>query len=180
MIYFVRHGQTDCNANKIIAGQQDVPLNQNGVEQAKQTADALKDIKFDVCYCSPLKRARQTCEQILKHHKGVKPIYDDRLKARNYGKVENQPESSITFNRWKVGDNDEQTKLLGMEDIQSFYNRVANFFDEVLDANPNKNVLVIAHSCIGRVAAAYFNGMPSDYDFSALKIPNAKVVMFDK
>ena len=180
MIYFVRHGQTDANMTKIIAGQQDVPLNQHGVEQAKETAEFLQDIKFDACYCSPLKRARQTCEQILKYHLGLSVVYDDRLKARDYGKVEGEPESAITFNRWKVGDDDKQTEDLAIETIMDLYQRVADCFDEIRDQYANKNILVIGHSCIGRVAAAYFNGMPTDYDFSTLKIPNAKVVMFDK
>lgn len=180
MIYFVRHGQTDANANKIIAGQQDVPLNQHGLEQAKETAEYLRDIEFAACYCSPLTRAKQTCAEILKGRSGLTPIYDDRLKARDYGKVEGQPESAINFNRWKVGADDKQTKELGLETIMDLYQRVADCFDEIRDQYQNQNVLVIAHSCIGRIAAAYFNGMPSDYDFSTLKIPNAKVVMFDK
>lgn len=180
MIYFVRHGQTDANMNKIIAGQQDVPLNQHGIEQAEQTAEVLRTIKFDACYCSPLKRAKQTCAAILKFHPELTPIYDDRLKARYYGKLENQLDSSINFNRWKVSDDDAQTEALEIESIMNLYQRVADCFDEIQDQYVGKNVLVIAHSCIGRVAAAYFNGMPTDYDFSTLKIPNAKVVMFDK
>ena len=180
MIYFVRHGQTDANLNKIVAGQQDVPLNARGLEQAKETAAYLKGIRFAACYCSPLLRARQSCAEILKYHRSLAPIYDDRLKARDYGKVTGQPETAINFNRWKVGADDEQTQSLSMETIEHFYQRVANFFDEVLAKHANKNVLVIAHSCIGRVVAGYFNGIPDDKDFSALKIPNAKVVMFDK
>ena len=180
MIYFVRHGQTDANVNKIVAGQQDVPLNVHGLEQAKETALYLKDIKFSACYCSPLLRAKQSCAEILKYHRGLTPNYDDRLKARDYGKVQGQPETAINFNRWKVGADDAQTAALAMETIPDFYHRVAKFFDEVLALYPNKNVLVIAHSCVGRVAAGYFNGVPTDQDFSSLKIPNAKVVVFDK
>ena len=180
MIYFVRHGQTNANLNKIVAGQQDVPLNETGLEQAKQTALYLKDIRFSACFCSPLLRAKQSCAEILKYHHGLKPVYDDRLKARYYGKVEGQPETSINFNRWKVGADDAQTQALAMETVTDIYDRVANFFDEILAQYPHKNVLVIAHSCIGRVAAGYFNGVPEDLDFSNLKIPNAKVVMFDK
>ena len=180
MIYFVRHGQTDANLNKIVAGQQDVPLNAHGLEQAKETATYLKGIQFSACYCSPLLRAKQSCAEILKYHRNLTPIYDDRLKARDYGKVTGQPETSINFNRWKVGADDEQTATLEMETIEQFYQRVANFFDEILEKHVNQNVLVVAHSCIGRVATGYFNGIPDDQDFSALKVPNAKVVMFDK
>lgn len=180
MIYFVRHGRTDDNENKIISGQHNVPLNEHGLAQAQETALYLKDIQFAACYCSPLMRARQSCEEILKYHKNLQPVFDDRLKARYYGKVEGQPESAISFNRWQVGAFDRETAELELETIPALYQRVANLFDEILANYPQQNVLVIAHSCIGRIAAAYFNGMPDDQDFSALKVPNAKVVMFDK
>ncbi len=180
MIYFVRHGQTDYNLNKIYAGQQDIPLNQNGIEQAKQTALDLQKIKFDVCFCSPLIRAKQTCYEILKHHNNLSPIFDDRLKERYYGKLENQPVGSIKFNRWKVGADEEQTKNLNIEMIIDVYKRVSNFFDEILNKYKDKNILVVAHSGIGRIGSAYFNGFPPENDFSTINIPNAGIVIFDK
>ena len=112
MIYYVRHGQTDYNIKNIFAGHLDVPLNEEGFKQAHKTAEELKDIKFDVCYCSPLIRAKQTCDEILKFHKGLKPIYDDRLKERFYGDMENKPVKDLNFNHWKLIDFDEQTKEL--------------------------------------------------------------------
>lgn len=180
MIYFVRHGQTNSNLNKVIAGQQDVPLNEKGIEQAKQTALDLRDVKFDACYCSPLMRAKQTCKQILKYHPDIVPTYDARIQARCYGKVENQPSNSLTFNRWKVGADDEQTKALEIEPIMELYQRVANFFDEITQKHPQQNILVVAHSCIGRIATGYFYGLPEGNDFSTLQISNGKVVIFEK
>lgn len=44
MIYFVRHGQTEYNAQIICAGQQDIPLSAIGLEQARQTAIFQKPI----------------------------------------------------------------------------------------------------------------------------------------
>lgn len=179
MIYFVRHGQTDSNVNKIFPTP-DVSLNEHGFEQAQQTALSLKDVKFAACYCSPFLRAKQTCDAILQYHPELVPIYDTRIQARSYGKLENQPTSSLTFNRWKVGVYDEQIQTLGMETVTDLFQRIANFFDEILVKYPNQNILVVGHSCIGRVIAGYFNGIPADNDFTSLKIPNAKVVIFDK
>lgn len=179
MIYFVRHGQTDCNLNKIIAGQFDAHLNEKGIEQAEQVALDLQGIKFDACFCSPLARAKETCAAILKHHQNLQPVYDDRLKARDYGKMQLQPTNAITFNRWQVGEFDEETKALEIEPIMEHYGRVADFFDDVKKEYPGKNILVVAHSCVGRVAAAYFNGIPENQDFSTLKIPNGKYIMFE-
>ena len=43
-------------------GLADIPLDQTGIEQARKTAQLLKDEVFDCVYCSPLKRARQTAQ----------------------------------------------------------------------------------------------------------------------
>ena len=66
MIYLIRHGQTDWNLFKRCNGVTDTFLNKVGIEQAKQQADNLKSISFDMCFCSPLTRARQYCEIINK------------------------------------------------------------------------------------------------------------------
>ena len=48
MIYFVRHGQTNLNQQKIFQGHIDEPLNELGLIQAKGVAEQLKDEKFDL------------------------------------------------------------------------------------------------------------------------------------
>ena len=55
MIYFVRHGETTSNASEIITGRTEVELSENGLKQALIAAEALKNIKIDAIYCSPLK-----------------------------------------------------------------------------------------------------------------------------
>lgn len=42
MIYIVRHGQTEWNAEGRIAGQQDIELNAVGIEQARSIREQLK------------------------------------------------------------------------------------------------------------------------------------------
>lgn len=180
MIYFVRHGQTDDNLNKIYTGQKDIPLNKTGIEQAKQVAEQLSDIKFDVCFCSPLTRAKQTCKEILAFQPRTKVFYDDRLKERDYGELVNLPMGSIKFNRWKIGEDEPLADRWKVEKIMSVYKRVAEFYDEILSNYKNKNILIVAHSGIGRVGSAYFNDMPADQDFSSIEVPNANVVMLDK
>lgn len=44
------------------AGATDIPLNENGLELARETAQGLKEVPFDLIYTSPLKRAKQTAE----------------------------------------------------------------------------------------------------------------------
>jgi broad specificity phosphatase PhoE len=81
-IYIVRHGETEENKQKIIQGHLDTQLNSTGEKQADLVAKALRDIPFDVCYSSDLKRAASTAERILVHHSSVKLETPPALRER--------------------------------------------------------------------------------------------------
>ena len=56
-IFIVRHGQVPSNAlNKYNALDED--LTEIGIGQAEKLRDKIKNIKFDIIICSPLKRAK--------------------------------------------------------------------------------------------------------------------------
>ena len=80
-LYVVRHGKTIVNTFELINARNNIGLNRTGKMQAKKTAKQVKDIKFDLIICSPLKRTRQTCK-IINENK-IKTIYDDRLLERD-------------------------------------------------------------------------------------------------
>jgi probable phosphoglycerate mutase len=67
LIYVIRHGQTDWNAERRLQGQKDIPLNAIGREQARQNGIDLAEIlkieavSFDFV-ASPLGRTRATME----------------------------------------------------------------------------------------------------------------------
>jgi probable phosphoglycerate mutase len=97
-IYYVRHGETDWNAQGRLQGVQDVPLNELGRRQsagagrilagllARQGRDA-RSLKF---VCSPLGRARQSME-VLREILKLSPrdyAIDDRLREIAYGEWE--------------------------------------------------------------------------------------------
>lgn len=175
MIYFVRHGQTDDNANgNLLSGWSGTPLNEKGFEQAKATSIELKDVKFDICFCSPLLRAKQTLNEILAYHKELKVIYDDRLKERDYGEITRKPASICEFRRWNAND-----KLpFKMESISEMYARISSFYDEIKTIYKANNILIVSHSGVGRLSYFYFNGRPKDNDYSNFKLDNAKIMKF--
>ena len=67
-VYLMRHGETDYNKKGLIQGTLDIPLNEFGLELAEKTKEGFQNegLTFDYCYCSPLIRARQTAEIILR------------------------------------------------------------------------------------------------------------------
>lgn len=90
-IYFIRHGETDWNAQSRYQGQADIPMNAFGRAQARRNGEALRARLPDIasaCYvASPLLRARETME-IVRGEIGLDPAsynLDDRLKELHYG-----------------------------------------------------------------------------------------------
>ena len=53
----MRHGETNWNKARKFQGMTDIPLNELGRRQAMYAHEALKDIKIDVAFTSPLSRA---------------------------------------------------------------------------------------------------------------------------
>ena len=90
-IYFIRHGETDWNAQSRYQGQADVPMNETGRAQARRNGEALRALLPEIggfnFVASPLLRARETME-IVRSALTLEPLdytLDERLKELNYG-----------------------------------------------------------------------------------------------
>ena len=86
-LYLVRHGITDWNARKKIQGQVDIPLNEEGKRLARETAEGLSDVPFDLCISSPLCRAKETARIILRNRKTL-ILEDPRIMEMAFGEYE--------------------------------------------------------------------------------------------
>lgn len=86
-IYLIRHGETEWNTKRLLQGSTDIPLNENGEELARETAEKMKDISFDIIISSPLKRAYRTA-QIICGNRSIPIITDDRIKEMCFGSYE--------------------------------------------------------------------------------------------
>ena len=84
-IWIARHGETDLNAQKLMQGRADMPLNEKGKSQAAQMREKIKDIKFDAVFASPLSRAVDTAK-ILADSEDI--TIDERLIELDFGKYD--------------------------------------------------------------------------------------------
>jgi broad specificity phosphatase PhoE len=159
MIYLVRQGETDWNLFKRANGVTDTFLNQTGIAQAKLQAENLRSVIFDVCFCSPKTRTRQTCEIIYQG-----PIvFDDRLVEINCGEFEGREESADLMKLlWQAI----QTGDKGTESWKEFIKRNCDFCDMIAEKYNGKNVLIVTHALNVKVIDYYFNGKPKDYNFN--------------
>lgn len=123
--YFVRHGQTDANHQRILQGGSiDLPLNLLGTQQAQELAPKIASLVFEQIYVSPLKRASQTAQIIcpeLQH----KFMFDDRIKEWSLGEWEGQPTEQFMHLFLSGGEpkNGESRKV--------FYSRIEGFLQTV-------------------------------------------------
>ena len=83
-LLLVRHGETAWNRGNIFRGSYDIPLNDNGRDQARHLAKANAGRKIDVAYTSPMSRAVETGRLMLEPH-GIEPIVCERLTDFDYG-----------------------------------------------------------------------------------------------
>ncbi len=60
--WFLRHGETDWNAQGISQGNVDIPLNATGIAQARAAAEKLRNRGIATIVASTLSRARVTAE----------------------------------------------------------------------------------------------------------------------
>lgn len=151
---FVRHGQTFWNKNGIMHGQFDIPLNYTGFKQAKKIATELKTEHYDLCLCSPLKRAKSTAFSILLHHKNTDISYDYRLMEINKGLLEGK---HLNSEKLLKSEDDKFLRKFKIESKKQFFARVKEFINEIEKKHKNKKILIVAHSGTIKMLLFCFN-----------------------
>lgn len=106
-IFIFRHGQTEDNKDHTFSGWRDSDLTPEGIEEAKQISEKLKNEPVTKAYQSDQIRSKHTLQLVLNdYHKGVEIITDPRIKERDYGnltgsnKDELEKEDPENFAKW--------------------------------------------------------------------------------
>lgn len=153
-IYICRHGETDYNLNSIIQGQGvNTNLNKTGLDQAKDLAYKLKEIKFDIIFTSDLLRAKQTTEEISKYQ-SCKILEEKALRERNFGIYEGKVNTLYKNQIKKTSLDMWEFSPEGGESYLDVTKRVKPFIDNLLTLNYD-NVLLSAHGGLNKVAIVY-------------------------
>lgn len=196
LIYIVRHGLTEWNKLKKLQGAADVPLAKEGILLAEKTGEALKDVKFDICFTSPLSRARQTAECVL-GDRNVPIIPDKRIQEINFGDLEGgcvrdaegnyiDPQVEMFFRdpvNFKRPENG--------EDIFDVIARTKDFWEEKTSdpSLTDKTVLVASHGCAVRALLQniyhdpenFWHGcVPPNCCVNLLEVKNGKTVLLEE
>lgn len=169
-LFVIRHGITDWNVQGLTQGTQDIPLNEEGIRQAKELAKKIDLNNIDLCICSPMRRTKETAKIILKDS-NLKVVYNDLLVERNFGLYEGKKISiDLLFRQWDYKLND---KVGDIECITSLLERANKFLKEIREKYPNQNILIISHGCFIKALHYNINGYSENTDFLSFNPKNA-------
>ena len=182
MLYIMRHGKTDWNAIKKLQGRTDIPLNEEGRKMAVEVREECRSIGFDVCYSSPLIRARETAEIALEGL-DVPVITDDRLMEMSFGVYEGAVNASSIEGSPIQKFFEDPENFRGTENGESFedlFSRTGEFIREVLEPAlaDGKRVLIVGHGAMNCSIICQIKNYPIK-DFWRTGIPNCKLIKLD-
>ena len=163
MIYLVRHGETEFNAERRQQGHMDSPLTALGRAQAQAVGHLLKrqvggEDGWRII-ASPLGRAQHTA-QIIGETLGLRVETDRRVIEVSFGQWDGRLRDELaaefpgTFGRggW-------QFAAPGGETYEAVERRVSDWLAD-LPPEPQRKVIVVCHGGSGRVVRGAYLGLP--------------------
>ncbi len=179
MLYIMRHGKTEWNKKLKLQGQTDIPLSEEGIEMAKAAAKEYAGVHFDICYTSPLSRAKKTAELLLEG-RDVPIVTDKRLLemcfgvcegAENYKEDRALPVNILFSSPEKYTDLPE-----GAESLDELLARTGEFLSKVALplVNAGKDVLIVGHGAMNSSIYNIVNKLPREKFWSG-KYENCKL-----
>jgi broad specificity phosphatase PhoE len=159
--WLARHGETEWSRSLQHTGRTDIPLTAKGEEEARQLREPLAAVHFDRVLCSPLGRARETCELA---GLGDRAELRDDLLEWDYGDYEGLTSADIhvdtpDWSLWTDG-------CPGGETPAEVGLRADRVVGEILtmtatgDPDSGATIAVFAHGHILRVLTARWLGLP--------------------
>lgn len=177
-LFIIRHGETDWNKTRRVQGRTDIPLNDYGRHLAEETALGMKDIRIDRAYTSPLLRAKETAQIILKG-RGIRLIEDPRIQEFSFGVYEGMccggqdpSPQSRAFNLFFTK-TDQYVPPEGGETVEQLYERTGSFLSEIcgMHGAENDNILISSHGAALTALLNRIKGNLSVKDFWKDEVP---------
>jgi broad specificity phosphatase PhoE len=149
-----RHGEV-YNPKAIFYGRKaGYHLSKEGFRQAAQTAEFIANVPLVAAYSSPLQRARQTAQTILKPQPQLKlQVSPLLLEVRSYqdGWLQSETNNYNFYEPPVHPDSETLVEVVG---------RVMRFIKQAVTAHPGQHVLAVSHGDPVAITHCYLVGMP--------------------
>lgn len=170
--YFVRHANTDMNDDDKFRGDLDVPLNEEGEQQAKQLASYFHNVTPSAVYNSSRSRTRETILP-LAESKGLKPETLSELDSLNTGNFAGQDKDKDNMKKMQFYREHPDSKIPGGDVIREWQNRVDAGLTKVIKQSEKDGHPAIAciHGSVIKELSRFLHG-----DIKKLKVEPGGVV----
>lgn len=161
----IRHGETEWNKEDRFRGRSDIPLNDNGVLQARKIAERLTHHKISAVYASPLPRAIQTAMPLAASL--TLPIEETAdLLDIDYGAWEGMAREDIRakypamYETWLKTPG--KVNFPGGESVRQVRLRVEKLLSELQDDHLGETVALVSHRITCHVTLCVALGLSND------------------
>ena len=173
-LLFIRHGETDWNRRQCFQGQIDVPLNGNGLEQARRLGARLASEPHDLLFSSDLSRAQQTAAPVATAW-GLQPVLVPGLREQKFGEWEGLDFPTIQqryAHLWPLWlEQDADFAVPGGESLNQFHARVLGAVKALASQHVGQRLAVVTHGGVLDMLWRTANGLPLT-GLRACPIPN--------
>jgi len=179
MLCIMRHGKTDWNQLYKLQGRTDIPLNDEGRRMAIEAAERYRDVAFDICFASPLRRAWETAE-LFCQGRNIPIEADERLKEMCFGiyegldhifEMKGHPAQSLFFDpvHYVVPE--------GGETFEEVFARTGEFLEEKVMPlhREGKRILIVGHGAMNLTIVNRIQNRPLE-KFWEPSIKNCKLI----
>lgn len=147
-LYITRHSKTIWNQEHRLQGWLDSSLTLQGKQDALALKKRLQEMTIDVCYSSPIGRAKQTTNLLFEN---TKIIYDNRLKEMNFGDYEGKYVKDLLkkedyYNLWHHPY--DTLHLPNGETLLEVRQRVQACIQDIYQAHPHDTVFLTIHGML--------------------------------
>lgn len=171
---FIRHAEVLESYQGRYYGHLDIPLSKYGKAQAKEVAQKLSLEKFDKVYSSDLLRCRQTVEALDLHQE---VLFTEQLREKSWGRDEGKSFEEI-LQEGRVYKNFEQwLSELDGERIESYKERIKNYFYKTIFQSKEKNILIITHAGVIRTFLSIMQNITLEESFH-ISIPYTSTTVY--
>jgi len=171
-LFLVRHGETIENETGILMGHHHGILTDKGKQQARETAEFLRNHKLSHIYSSDLARCVDTSKFIKKFHLDIPLTFTKELRERSLGILQGQKKAEIDWIKM-TGDAFGIGKPEGGESIAELKTRVLAFVEAIYGEHPDEDILFVSHNGWIKQVISHYTGVHSK---DIQKVGNAQVI----
>ena len=141
MLILLRHGQTTANAQALLQGHMNLPLDPEGERQAQRSGEYLRTAFPDaLVISSPLTRAHQTALAVSSN-----VLIDERFIELDYGQWDGIALTDVDAQSWADWRADPGFRPPGGETLVELDARVRPALDEIAERAQHGHVIVVSH-----------------------------------